>query len=116
MPVGGGNIEAIQERLSQLEAVIGVPQVDEPLCTRVDNLVAKASLLEESFGLVHQHMDEMAFNIKLIKAMLQNLSQGDGAVKMKVPDPKPFNGTQECQESGKFSMGHGTIFQGCTCP
>lgn len=44
----------------------------------------------------------MMFDIKLIKSMMQNSLHGKVAIKMKILDPKPFNGTQSAKDLENF--------------
>lgn len=84
--------------------MIGVPQVDtgEMLWAQVENLMATISLLQDSIRLALQQMDEMKCDIKLIKSTLHNSLRDEVSVKMKILNPKSFNGTQSAKDLENF--------------
>ena len=111
-------MDAIRERLSRLEAMLGVPQSDaaEPLWSQVENSLAILVPLQEALAMVQQQLEEMKFDIRLLKTVLQNPSRGDATVKMKVPDPKPFNGMRNAKDLENFLWDMEQYFKAAHAP
>lgn len=61
-------------------------------------------------------MDEMMFDIKLIKNALQNSSHGEVAIKMKIPNPMSFNGTQSAKVLKNFLWDMEQFFKATRVP
>lgn len=69
--------------------------------------MSKITLLQGSIDTAHtarNQVDDMVFHIKTAQ---QNHSWSDCTMRMKVPNPKPFNGTKRVKE---LDMGYGTIY------
>lgn len=66
------NMGAIRERLSRLEAMIRVPQIDadESLWSQVETSLATLTLQREACATTQQRMEEMIFDVKLLKTVL----------------------------------------------
>lgn len=106
---GGGAIEAVRERVARLESIIGPVDADgvESISTRMDDLHESVQRLET---MLNEFSEEMRARLSLLEADMTLVKRTVAEIpgetvsngKMKVPEPKAFNGARSAKELENF--------------
>jgi len=109
-------MEAIQERLTWFEELIGPIPEDEKQRSINDKLreaIESAEWAESMYislaAKTSERLEAVEEAIDILKKDMENTFVGTGIFKSKVPKLKPFDGVRSSKELENFFMGHGTV-------
>ena len=112
-------MEAIRERLSRLETLIGHDDEDEgrTILDRLKEATESAEWAKNLYiSLVAESSERLAAAeemVVILKRAVINTPFGVSSSKPKLPEPKCFGGARSSKELENFLVGYGAILQCC---
>ena len=103
---GGSGLDAFQERVSNIEQALGeIPaEWDRPLVTRIEDLEETMHLLQTRLDEVEaelsSHLSTAESDLRLLKMAESTVTEPSR--RMKVPEPKTFEGERDAKALENF--------------